>query len=155
MLNFVESYVLINIFKILLLIHLISIGIGIYYEWGFFAHGIIFIGSIVFYIAIIATFEEEVEGYFFKYLFNSKLSLKHLKELKDLITTYNGEIKFFNTKIKARELEMELKKLKSPTVRYRQLYKILVEIGRKKGISKKILEDRESYEITKKIIGEK
>ncbi len=155
MLNFVESYVLINIFKILLLIHLISIGIGIYYEWGFFAHGIIFIGSIVFYIAIIATFEEEVEGYFLKYLFNSKLSLKHLKKLKDLITTHNGEIKFFNTKIKARELEMELKKLKSPIIKYRQLYKILAEIERKKSVSKKILEDRESYEITKKIIGEK
>ena len=155
MLNFAESYVHISIFKIFLLIHLISIGVGIYYEWGFFAHGIIFICFIVLYVAAIATFEEEVEGYFFKYLFNSKLSLKHLKELNDLITTHNGKIKFFNTKIKARELEMELKKLKSPTVRYRQLYKILVEIGRKKGISKKKLEDRESYEIMKKIIGEK
>lgn len=155
MLNFVESYVHISIFKIFLLIHLVAIGVGVYYEWGFFAHGIIFICFIICYVAILAVFEEEVEGYFFKYLFNSKLSLKHLKELKDLMTTYNGEIKFFNTKIKARELEMELKKLKSPTVRYRQLYKILVEIGRKKGISKKKLEDRESYEIMKKIIGEK
>ena len=70
MLNFVESYIHINIFKILLLIHLISIGIGIYYEWGFFAHGIIFICFIICYVAAIATFEEEVEGYFFKYLFN-------------------------------------------------------------------------------------
>lgn len=50
---------------------------------------------------------------------------------------------------------MELKKLKSPTIKYRQLYKTLVEIERKKGVSEKILEDRESYEITKKIIGEK
>ena len=155
MLNFAESYVHISIFKIFLFIHLVAIGVGVYYEWGFFAHGIIFICFIVLYVAAIATFEEEVEGYFFKYLFNSKLSLKHLKELKDLITTYNGEFKFFNTKIKARELEMELKKLKSPTIKYRQLYKILVEIERKKGVSKKTLEDRESYEIMKKIIGEK
>lgn len=50
---------------------------------------------------------------------------------------------------------MELKKLKSPTIKYRQLYKILIEIERKKGVSKKTLEDRESYEIMKKIIGEK
>lgn len=155
MLNFAESYVNISIFKIFLFIHLVAIGVGVYYEWGFFAHGIIFICFIVLYVAAIATFEEEVEGYFFKYLFNSKLSLKHLKELKDLITTHNGEIKFFNTKISSRELEMELKKLKSPIIKYRQLYRTLVGIKRKKGVSEKILEDRESYEITKKIIGEK
>ncbi len=155
MLNFAESYIYISIFKIFLFIHLVAIGVGVYYEWGFFAHGIIFICFIVLYVAAIATFEKEVEGYFFKYLFNSKLSLKHLKELKDLITTYNGKIKFFNTKINSSDLEIELKKLKSPTIKYRQLYKTLVEIERKKGVSKKILEDRESYEITKKIIGEK
>ena len=59
------------------------------------------------------------------------------------------------TKINSGDLEIELKKLKSPTIKYRQLYKILAEIERKKGVSKKTLEDRESYEIMKKIIGEK
>lgn len=155
MLKFAESYINISIFKLMLLAHLVLIGLGVYYEWGFFGHIITFICFMVCYIAVIAVFEEELEGYFLKYLFNSKLSLEHLKELKNLITTYNGEFKFFNTKIKTRELEMELKKLKSPIIKYRQLYKILVEIERKKGVSKKTLEDRESYEIMKKIIGEK
>lgn len=79
MLNFIESYVYIVIFELFLLVHLVSIGVGIYCEWGFFVHGIIFMCFIVLYVTAIATFEEEVKGYFLKYLFNSKLSLKHLK----------------------------------------------------------------------------
>lgn len=155
MLKFAESYINISIFKLILLAHLVIIGLGVYYEWGFFGHIITFICFMVCYIAVIAVFEEELEGYFFRYLFNSKLSLKHLKELEDVIRTYNGKIKFFDTKINSGDLEIELKKLKSPIIKYRQLYKILVEIERKKGVNKKTLEDRESYEIMKKIIGEK
>lgn len=155
MLKFAESYIHISMFKLMLLAHLVLIGLGIYYEWGFFGHGFTFICFVVCYVAILAFFEEEVEGHFFKYLFNSKLSLKHLKELGDAISTYNGKIKFFDTEINSGDLDIELKKLKSPTLRYRQLYHMLVEIGLKKSVSKKTLEDRETYKIMKKIIGEK